>query len=51
MRNRGEAAIAQLMQQQDGCLVFMDMDNLKKINDIYGHKAGDRALKLLGNLI
>lgn len=51
MRNRGEAAIAQLMQQQDGCLVFMDMDNLKKINDIYGHKAGDRALKLLGNLL
>ena len=51
MRNRGENAIAQLMQQHRGCLVFMDMDNLKKINDIYGHKAGDRALKLIGNLL
>lgn len=51
MRNRGENAIAQLMQQHRGCLVFMDMDNLKKINDIYGHKAGDRALKLLGNIL
>ena len=24
------------------------MDNLKKINDVYGHKAGDRALRLVG---
>lgn len=51
MRNRGETAIAHQMQQRAGCLVFLDMDNLKKINDIYGHKAGDRTLKLLGNLL
>ena len=43
--------IAQLMQEHNGCLIFMDMDNLKKINDIYGHKAGDRALKALGALL
>lgn len=51
MRNRGEKLVAQFMQQDDGYLVFLDMDNLKKINDIYGHKAGDRALKLLGSLL
>ena len=28
------------MQEHDGCLGFVDMDNLKKINDVYGHKAG-----------
>ena len=39
------------MREFDGCLVFMDMDNLKKINDIYGHKAGDRALCTLGHLL
>ena len=50
-RNKGEQAIAQLMKRHSGCLVFMDMDNLKTINDIYGHKAGDRVLKLLGNLL
>lgn len=51
MRSRGETIIAQLMQEHDGGLVFVDMDNLKKINDVYGHKAGDRALKLLGHLL
>ena len=51
MRNRGEKLAAQFMQRCSGFLVFLDMDNLKKINDIYGHKAGDRALKLLGTLL
>lgn len=31
-RNKGEQAIAQLMKHHSGCLVFMDMDNLKTIN-------------------
>ena len=51
MRNTGKKMIAQLMQEHNGCLIFMDMDNLKKINDIYGNKAGDRALKALGALL
>ena len=51
MRNTGQKMIARLMQERNGCLIFMDMDNLKKINDIYGHKAGDRALKALGTLL
>ena len=51
MRSRGEAMIADLIMEQDGCLVFCDMDNLKKINDIYGHKAVDRALGCLGTLL
>lgn len=50
-RNKGEQVVAQLMQRHSGCLAFMDMDNLKTINDIYGHKAGDRVLKLLGTLL
>ena len=51
MRSRGEKLVSQFMQKYDGCLVFIDMDNLKLINDIHGHKAGDRALKLLGKLL
>ena len=51
MRNEGEKQIAQSMQAHAGCLVFLDLDNMKKINDIYGHKSGDRVLKTLGSSI
>lgn len=51
MRSLGERLAAELMQEHNGCLIFLDMDNLKRINDIYGHTAGDRALKLLGNML
>ena len=48
MRHKGEKLILEKMQEHDGCLGFVDMDNLKKINDVYGHKAGDHALRLVG---
>lgn len=47
-RNVGERAIAEAMQEHDGCFVFFDVDNLKKINDVMGHNAGDKALRLFG---
>lgn len=29
---------------QSGMVIYCDMDGLKKINDLYGHEAGDRAI-------
>lgn len=29
---------------QGGIVIYCDMDGLKKINDVYGHEAGDRAI-------
>ena len=50
-RTAGEAAIAQAMKSDSGCLAFIDVDNLKKINDTFGHKAGDRALRMMGDTL
>lgn len=50
-RTAGEAAVVQAMKEGDGCLAFIDLDNLKKINDTYGHNAGDRALRMMGDTL
>lgn len=50
-RNAGESALAQAMKEVIGCFVFFDVDNLKKINDTCGHEAGDRALRLMGDIL
>lgn len=50
-RTAGEAAVAECMKTDSGCLIFFDVDNLKKINDINGHDAGDRVLRLMGDTL
>src|SRR5262245_23622818 len=32
-------------------VVVLDLDRLKEINDTYGHEAGDRALRVIGNVL
>ena len=50
-RNAGEAAIARHVSSEKGAFMFFDLDNLKVINDINGHDAGDRALHLMGDIL
>ena len=36
---------------RSGCVVFLDMDDLKEVNDLYGHVVGDRLLAAVGKAL
>lgn len=50
-RKNGEKEIAEAIKETQGCLAFVDLDNLKKTNDIMGHLAGDYAIKSAGEVL
>lgn len=41
-------ALARARREQDGlCLLYLDVDNFKQVNDSFGHAAGDLLLQVL----
>ncbi len=40
-----------IMEDEPLSVCFIDMDNFKEINDIYGHESGDMAIKAAGEVI
>lgn len=50
-RHAGEYMIQESMNKSKGALAFIDLDNLKYVNDIFGHLSGDLSLKIVSQVI
>ncbi len=44
-------ATRSLRTKQPFCLIGLDLDHLKRINDTYGHSMGDKAIAAIANVI
>lgn len=50
-RMAGEPLIIEAMKKDNGCLAFIDLDNLKTINDQAGHLVGDHAVTSVSEVL
>ncbi|MDD6810816.1 MAG: diguanylate cyclase [Lachnospiraceae bacterium] len=50
-REQGEKEITESLRNGSGCVMMIDLDNFRQVNDKYGHLAGDYVLKITADVL
>lgn len=50
-REQGEKEISESLRSGRGCVMMMDLDHFREINETYGHLAGDYVLKMTADAL
>ena len=50
-REQGEKEITESLRNGNGCIMMIDLDDFKSINEQYGHLAGDYVLRIIADML
>ena len=50
-RRFGETKVKECLENGDGALIIIDLDNFKMVNDTFGHQMGDHVLKQVADVL
>lgn len=50
-KRKGELEVSASLRMRGGCLMIIDLDRFKQINEEHGHLAGDYALKVTADIL
>lgn len=50
-REQGEKEISESLRSGRGCVMMMDLDHFRHVNEVYGHLAGDYVLKMTADAL
>jgi diguanylate cyclase (GGDEF)-like protein len=50
-RSQGESELTRVLEMQPACVLFIDLDDFKRWNDLHSHATGDRVLRAVASVM